>query len=106
MNLSGILVVVSPPELEDCVSRLEALPGIEVHYQDPLTGRLVITQEASTVNAEVEGLKRIQSLSGVILAAFIYHWFEEDTELVWHSFADDPMTRAAVAKRSFPRFGE
>ncbi len=78
MNLSGILVVVSPSELEAAIAALNGLPGVEVHHTDAATGRIVVTQEAETVNDEVEGLKRIKALPGVAMAELVYHYLDED----------------------------
>ncbi len=78
MNVSGILVVVSPSELEVGIAALNGLPGVEVHHTDEATGRIVVTQEAETVNDEVEGLKRIKALPGVAMAEMVYHYLDED----------------------------
>ena len=78
MNISGILVVVSPPELGESIAALNALPGVEVHHTDEQKGRIVVTQEAESVEAEVEGLKRIKAAPYVIMAEMVYHFFEED----------------------------
>ncbi len=78
MNISGILVVVSPSELEAGMAALKGLPGVEVHHTDAATGRIVVTQEAGTVNDEVEGLKRIKALPGVAMAEMVYHYLDED----------------------------
>ena len=73
---------MTPPALlARTVSRLEALPGVEVHYQDPETGKIVVVQEAESINLEVEGLKRIKALPDIILAEMVKHWFEEDKEM-------------------------
>ncbi len=77
MNISGILVVVSPSDFEAGVSALNGLPRVEVHHSDPKTGRIVVTQEADTVNDEVEGLKRIKALPGVAMAEMVYHYLDE-----------------------------
>jgi nitrate reductase NapD len=61
---------------------LEQLEGVDVHYSDPDSGRIVVTQEAETIAAEVEGLKRIKALPRVILAEMVYHCFENDSELM------------------------
>ncbi len=81
MNLSGILVVTRPQRLEALVSTLNALPGVAVHHSDPQTGRIVVVQEADSVDAEVAGLRRIQSLPGVALAEMVYHYFGDDVQL-------------------------
>ncbi len=77
MNISGILVVVSPSDFEAGVSALNGLPRVEVHHSDPKTGRIVVTQEADSVNDEVEGLKRIKALPGVVMAEMVYHYLDE-----------------------------
>jgi nitrate reductase NapD len=82
MNISGILVVVAPARTESTCASLRALPGIEIHHVDATSGRIVITQEAESISAEVEGLKRIRALPDIILAEMSYHYFEDDSELL------------------------
>ena len=82
MNVSGILVVVPADHVSASIEALSRLDGIEVYQSDPETGRIVVTQEAETIHAEVEGLKRIKALPHVILAEMVYHCFEEDGDLV------------------------
>ena len=82
MKISGILVIVSPPRVESMVEQLNGMDGIDVHHIEATTGRIVITQEAATINDEVDGLKRIRALPGIILAEMSYHNFEEDQQLV------------------------
>ena len=60
------------------VSALSELPGVEVHERDEATGRIVVTQEAESVDAEVEGLRRIQRLPGVISAELVYHRLSDE----------------------------
>ena len=82
MNVSGILVVVQPDRFAAGLDSLRSLPGIEVHQNDPDTGRTVVTQEAETVGAEVDGLKAIKALPDVLYAELVYHRFDEDPQLV------------------------
>ncbi len=78
MNISAILIVVPATEIDVASGRLEALPGVEVRHTEPATGRILAIQEAADVGAEVEGLKRIKALPGIILAEMVYHHFEDD----------------------------
>ena len=78
MNLSGIAVSLQPSLFDETVARIGELPGIEIHYQDPASHRVVVVQEAETVDAEVEGLKHIKSIPGVVVAELVYHYFAED----------------------------
>jgi nitrate reductase NapD len=79
MNLSGILVVVPPGYLDATMVALASLPGVEVHHHDAASGRIIVTQEGNSVDAEVEGLKRIKALPRVLVAEMVYHYFEDDT---------------------------
>jgi nitrate reductase NapD len=81
MNVSGILVVVLAEHVSSSIDSLGRLNGVEVHHCDRKTGRIIVTQEAETIQAEVDGLKRIKALPHVILAEMVYHCFEEDSEL-------------------------
>lgn len=76
MNYSGILVTVAPAASDDMAGTLASLPGVEVHQIDRASGRIVVVQEAASVDAETEGFTRIRSLPGVIDAALVYHRFE------------------------------
>ncbi|MEA3411256.1 MAG: chaperone NapD [Pseudomonadota bacterium] len=78
MNYSGLLVVFPPERTEAGIAALNALDGVEVHHSDPATGRIVAVQECERIQDEVDGLKRIKKLPGIILAELVYHHFEED----------------------------
>ncbi len=82
MNISGILVIVSPQRVESMVDQLNDMDGIDVHHIEAATGRIVITQEAESIKDEVDGLKRIRALPHITLAEMSYHNFEEDRELI------------------------
>lgn len=82
MNISGILVITTPEQTGNITEQLQNLEGVDVHYADDQTGRIVITQEAESIKAEVDGLKRIRALPHIILAEMSYHNFEEDRELI------------------------
>jgi len=72
-HYSGIVVFAAPAELERCREQLEALPGVEVRHLDPAGGRLVAVQETATLEQQQEGLRRIQRLPAVRLAALVEH---------------------------------
>ena len=80
MNISGILVIAPVDRLGETIQALDALAGVDVHHHDPNTGRIVITQEAPTVQAEVDGLKRIKALPHIVLAEMVHHHFENSSE--------------------------
>lgn len=76
MNFSGIVVTVAPAACDAMAGTLAGLPGVEVHQIDRASGRIVVVQEAPSVDAETEGFTRIRTLPGVIDAALVYHRFE------------------------------
>lgn len=80
MNLSGILVITRTGHVAETVERLDRLPGVEVHYRDDASGKIVVVQEAETVPDEVEGLKRIKALPNLLLAEMVHHRFDEASE--------------------------
>ena len=82
MNISGILVIAAPENVDSIVKTLNALNGIDVHHVEQSSGRIIITQEAESIHDEIDGLKRIRALPGIALAEMSYHSFEEDTENV------------------------
>ncbi|MGF1642966.1 MAG: chaperone NapD [Thiotrichales bacterium] len=82
MNLSGILVITVPAHFDGVVAALNALPGVEVHHTDPATGRIVVVQEAESVGAEVDGIKRIKALPHVVMAEMAYHYFADDQQTI------------------------
>lgn len=80
MNLSSILVTAPPEHLESTINALNELSGVEVHVCEEHSGRIIATQEAESVAAEVEGLKRIKALPGILFAEMVFHYFEGDSE--------------------------
>lgn len=74
-NISGIVAVTDPQNVEQAINELSELAGVEVHHHDE-QGRMVITQVAATVGDEVAGLKAIQALPSVQVAEMVYHYFE------------------------------
>ncbi len=85
MNLSGIVVVAAPGRLEEVVAALPevvaalpGLPGVEVHHTDAAASRIVVVQEAPSIDDEVDGLTRIRALPGVACADLVYHYFADD----------------------------
>ena len=76
MHYSGILVRARPSEMIDTLWGLEALPGVDVHYCYPESGRMIAVQGTQTVEEQKTGLRQIQSLPGVVNAALVEHRIE------------------------------
>lgn len=82
MNYSGILVMVSPQNFAAVNNALNALEGVEVFQQEPETGRIVAVLEAEGIKAETDMLQAIKALPGVAAAEMVYHYFEDDHEVI------------------------
>lgn len=80
MNLSGIAVVVPPAQMDKAIFALNQLEHVEVFHTDPASGKIVVVQEATSVSAEINGLKKIKALPMVTYAEMVYHYFSEDPE--------------------------
>ena len=84
MNYSGILVMAKPQSIPQVSDALNALEGVEVFQQEPETGRIVAVVEAENIKAETDMLKAIKCLPDVAAAEMVYHYFEDDQEVVSH----------------------
>jgi len=85
MNYSGILVMSKPQSMPDIRDALNALDGVEVFQQELETGRTVAVLEAENIQAETDMLRTIKSLPGVAVAEMVYHYFEEDQQIISHT---------------------
>ena len=81
MNLSGIAITVQSHAFDETVARLGQLPGVDVYHHDRANARVVVVQEAASVEAEVAGLTRIKEVPGVLVAELVYHYFADDPSL-------------------------
>jgi periplasmic nitrate reductase NapD len=84
MNYSGILVLARPENIPKVSDALNALEGVEVFQQEPDTGRIVAVLEAENIKAETDMLQAIKALPGVAAAEMVYHYFEDDQEVITH----------------------
>jgi nitrate reductase NapD len=76
MNISSIIVHARPEDSADLQSRLNDLPGVDIHaVQDD--GRMVITIEDTPETAPSDTLMQVQLLPGVLGAAMIYNYCDE-----------------------------
>ena len=89
MNISGILVVTTPAEIDSLIDNLNAMPGIEVHHIDRDSSKLIVVQEAESIHDEIDGLTKIKKLPGIVLADMVNHYFGEDKNLTREEIPDD-----------------
>jgi len=77
-NLAGLVVRTDPDALSQVRARLSALPGVDVHHEEPATGRLVVTLEV-TGTFDRDRLEDIRREPGVVSAELVYHYVEPHT---------------------------
>ena len=53
MNYSAILVIALPGRLQDVITAINRIEGVEAHISDPDSDRLICTIEAPTTDDEV-----------------------------------------------------
>ena len=95
MSYSGIVVRANPAGLAEVAERLVELPGVQVHQKHPESGRVVLTLEARTSDEEVAGLRRIQTIPGVVSADLVYHRSPHDDD----AEADDQSSQHTSTQR-------
>ncbi|HET9024846.1 MAG TPA: chaperone NapD [Burkholderiaceae bacterium] len=78
MNISGIVVTTAPASVPDVAVGLAALPCVEVAQVDAAGGRIVVVQERASVADEMEGLRAIQRVPGVVSADLVVHYFGDE----------------------------
>ncbi len=105
MNLSGVLVVARPDHLSSVALALAALPGVEVHQQDPATGRLVVVLEAEDIKGETDLLKRIQSLPHVAMAEMVTHYFAEDQQII-NTLPDEFQSHPGLSEKALAELND
>ncbi len=77
MNVSGIVIMTMPDKTEQVVESLKDFEGLEVHkvLED---GRIVAVLERETTGEEVNAIRSMYDIDGVITATMAYHHFEEE----------------------------
>ena len=82
-------MVSTPSEIDQLIDTLNAMPGTEVHHVDRDSSKMIVVQEAESINDEVDGLKKIKKLPGIVLAEMVYHYFAEDGSPAPETIPDD-----------------
>jgi nitrate reductase NapD len=80
MNISSIVIHARPQDSTRLRGELAEMPGVDVHavLDD---GRIVITVEDTPENAPAETLMQVQNMQGVLNAALIYNYCDEQIDL-------------------------
>lgn len=101
MNYSGILILAKPELMPGITTALRQIGGVEVFQQDESNGKIVAVLEAENIKAETDMLRAIKQVPGVAAAEMVYHYFEEDDEIITHIPAEyDQMQGLACVPES------
>ncbi|MBF0369810.1 MAG: chaperone NapD [Magnetococcales bacterium] len=79
MNISGILVYAKPGRQHEVAENLGEQEGIEVHEVLD-NGKIIITYESTGMGTQARLISNLHHTSGVISAAMVYHYFEEESD--------------------------
>ena len=104
MNLSGILVISTPSEIDTLIDSLNAMPGVEVHHIDRENNKLIVVQEAEAIHKEVEGLKQIKKLPGIVLAEMVYHYLADDENPAPENIPEDLDEYTGLQQSAVPAY--
>ncbi len=79
MTLSSCVIRCNPNELEAVKKRVEEADVCDIHIVDE-SGYIVVTIEGKDTAEEIDKLKTLQFLPGVLSADLIYSYSEEELE--------------------------
>lgn len=79
MNISSVVITVKPKDLKQVLQSLDEKALCEVHLHDT-SGKIVVTLEGENSGEEVNKLKHIQAIQGVLSAEMVYAFSEEELE--------------------------
>ncbi len=79
MNISGIVVSVSPEHFKSVLQALEKTPLCEVHFSDN-SKTIIVTLEGSDVGEETAKLRKIQGMAHIISAEMSYSYSEDELD--------------------------
>lgn len=77
MHYSAVLVALSKERWDEGIQQLNAIEGVEVHYQYPDDGKVIVVEETETRTEQEDALRSIQALSPVLYAELISYQIED-----------------------------
>lgn len=80
MNISSVIVIPHPEQVETVVGELGRISGVEIAAVSP-EGKIIVTLEAEGDRETVQIYEAISVMDGVMSAAMVYHQKEDEPEL-------------------------
>ena len=75
IHISSFIVRCLPEKLQQVMAAVEALPGVEIHANDPC-GKFVALLELDSEKVLVETITTIELMKGVVNTSMVYHHVE------------------------------
>jgi nitrate reductase NapD len=79
VHISSMVVHAMPDHLSDVITKIEKLPGAEIHAQSP-NGKLVVVLESQTQTYITDVIEKIACLDHVLSTALVYHQIEQQPD--------------------------
>jgi nitrate reductase NapD len=79
MNISSVIVIPRPEQVDKVVALLQQHDGVEVAAVSP-EGKIIVTIEADGDRATVQTYEAVSLMDGVMSAAMVYHQKEDNPE--------------------------
>lgn len=78
MNNSSVVITLASGDPRPAIEALGAVEGLEVHYVDEASRRIVAVIEAETTGLEADIFERVRHSEGVLDASLHAHFFEDE----------------------------
>jgi nitrate reductase NapD len=75
IHISSFIVRCLPEKLQQVMAAVEAMPGLEIHGNDPC-GKFVALLELDSEKALIETITAIEVIKGVVNTSMVYHHVE------------------------------
>ncbi|TLD86994.1 chaperone NapD [Helicobacter sp. MIT 05-5294] len=85
-NVSSLVVLCTPQNIESLWDKINQIEGAECHYRDG-SGKIIVTLESQSIEEEIRLLKRIEKIEGVLSAQMIYAYHSTELEAMRQEIA-------------------
>jgi len=88
MNISSLVVKVSPGSMDSVLAALSGSDLCDVHFHDQQKGTIVVTIEGQDTGEEMDKMKAIEKLPHVLGAALVYAYSEAELDAAARAIAE------------------
>ena len=75
IHISSFVVRCLPEKLQQVMAAVEAMPGLEIHGNDPC-GKFIALLDVDSEKALIETITAIEVMKGVVNTSMVYHHVE------------------------------